>query len=71
MRPRNPYAPNADFVDLLREVLRLRPLPVEPAHSSRKVCACGRKHRFAASDQCAKCRGWKGYGEARKARVQG
>ena len=46
----------AEFVELLRAVLGLRPLPVEPNHAARKTCtACSRKHRVQSGDLCARC----------------
>jgi len=46
-----------EFIDLIREVLRLGPLPPEPERS-RKRCPCGRKHR-SFSAKCFRCTGWK------------
>lgn len=46
----------AEFVELLRAVLGLPPLPPEPNHAARKTCTkCGRKHRVQTSELCARC----------------
>lgn len=45
-----------EFVEQLRACLGLKPLPREPMHSARKLCACGRSHR-ALGQKCARCSG--------------
>ena len=44
-----------EFIDMVREVLGLGPLPEEPG-GSRKRCPCGRKHRSTGA-LCARCSG--------------
>lgn len=48
-------APHKEFIDLVRAVMGLCPLPDEPG-GSRKRCACGKRHR-STGNSCARCSG--------------